>query len=189
MLCKKFLAMKRDWRHNGLEMAEDHVDEHSRMAAEQWPIMDPVIEAITNRISKIGRYFDRTMHQTVATMKLNTSEFRLLITLWKAGPQSPGSLGERLLVSSGVMTNRLDRLEERGFVARRPHPTDRRGVLVELTDAGKEALDTLIAAQVPTEAAIFADVTPEEREQLNDLLRKVMKAFDPSVPLHPTDGT
>jgi DNA-binding MarR family transcriptional regulator len=183
----KFLAMKRNRRHNGRAMAEDHVDEHARLAAEQWPLVDPAIEAITSRISKIGRYLDRTMHQSVSTLKLNTSEFRLLITLWKAGPQSPGGLGEKLLVSSGVMTNRLDRLEERGFVARRPHATDRRGVVVELTDAGMEALDRLITAQVPTEAAIFSNLSEEERDELNRLLRRVMKAFDPSVPLHPPD--
>ncbi len=160
---------------------KDQVDINAERAAQRWAGIDPAVEAIVNRISKTARYLDRMLGETAAREGLNASEYRLLVTLWKSGPTSPGDLGKRLLVSSGVMTNRLDRLEERGFVARAPHPSDRRGILVSLTDTGLEVLSRMIERQARRETELLAALQPDERAELNALLRRLMTSFDPTI--------
>jgi DNA-binding MarR family transcriptional regulator len=76
------------------------------------------------------------------------------------------------------MTSRLDRLEEAGFVKRRPAPDDRRGVVIELTDAGREMWDRAASVQGRREAFFASALSKEEQRQLNDLLRKLMLAFE-----------
>jgi DNA-binding MarR family transcriptional regulator len=91
---------------------------------------------------------------------------------------SPGQLAKHEELSSGAMTARLDRLEERGFVRRLPDPDDRRGVLVELTKAGLEAYFAAVDVQAAKEQAIAHALTERERAQLNGLLRKLILGFE-----------
>ena len=91
---------------------------------------------------------------------------------------SPGELAGDLELSSGAMTSRLDRLEKEGFVRRLPDPDDRRGVVVELTDEGRKAWDTAASVQGRKEAFFASALTKPEQKQLNDLLRKLMLAFE-----------
>ena len=81
------------------------------------------------------------------------------------------------MISSGGMTNRLDRLERAGFVARHPDPSDRRGKLIALTDAGKQVIDTTIGRHVANEVRLLSVLSPTEQEQLNQLLRKLIAAL------------
>ena len=78
------------------------------------------------------------------------------------------------------MTNRLDRLEEAGLVRRVPDPSDRRSVLVALTDAGLAQVERAVEAHVPNEAALVARLAPEERDALAALLRRFLVEFEPS---------
>ncbi len=113
--------------------------------------------------------------------QLEAWEFDVLAALRRAGAPyelSPGVLLTRTLVTSGTMTNRIDRLESRGLVARRAAPSDRRGVLVRLTDAGRAAVDDALAELLEHERAILTDLKPEEGEQLADLLRILVSPFD-----------
>lgn len=88
-----------------------------------------------------------------------------------------------LALSTGAMTNRLDRLEEAGFVARERDPDDRRGVVVRLTDAGRSAADGAVAEIAAGEQRWLSALTPKEKRALNDLLRTLMLASEegPSV--------
>ena len=75
------------------------------------------------------------------------------------------------------MTNRLDNMERRGLIRRLDDPDDRRGVIVELTDEGKDLWDRAVGAQAEKEAIIASAIDERERRQLNDLLRRLMNAF------------
>src|SRR2546430_11237654 len=92
--------------------------------------------------------------------------------------KSVGALSKRAELSSGAMTNRLDRLEEAGLVKRIPDPDDRRGVLVELTKQGEEAWEKALGAQAANESLIADALTKDEQRELNGLLRRLMREFD-----------
>ena len=91
---------------------------------------------------------------------------------------SPGALLTQTLVTSGTMTNRIDRLAERGLVVRRPAPDDRRGVIVELTDLGRRGVDAAMADLLEAERRLLGALEPSERETLADLLRRLTSPFD-----------
>jgi DNA-binding MarR family transcriptional regulator len=76
------------------------------------------------------------------------------------------------------MTNRVDKLSARGLVERGPDPTDRRGVLVRLTDVGRITVDSAMADLLSTERALLAGLTPRDRRELASLLRSVVAPFD-----------
>jgi DNA-binding MarR family transcriptional regulator len=91
---------------------------------------------------------------------------------------SPGDLSSDLDLSSGAMTSRLDKLETRGLIRRLPDPDDRRGVLLELTDAGDAAWTESTNAQARREALLAGALTKAEQKQLNGLLRKLSLQFE-----------
>ena len=120
----------------------------------------------------IGRRLRRSMEATLAEHGLTNPDWQVLTSLRldPAHRSSPGELAGELELSSGAMTSRLDRLEEAGLVRRLPDPDDRRGVVVELTDAGREAWDTAASVQGRQEAFIASALTKSEQQELNDLL-------------------
>ena len=82
------------------------------------------------------------------------------------------------MVTSGTMTNRVDRLASRGFVARRRHAGDRRGVIVMLTDKGKRVVDAAFEALLSRERALLADLSATDQTRLAGLLRRLVAPFD-----------
>ena len=100
---------------------------------------------------------------------------------------SPGELASNLDLSSGAMTSRLDRLEDAGLVRRLPDPDDRRGVVVELTEKGRDAWDTSANVQGRREAFFARTLTKPEQKQLNMLLRKLLLGLNeiPALPAPP----
>lgn len=112
---------------------------------------------------------------------LNRGEFDVLATLRRSGPPhalTPTVLYGALMVSSGGMTNRIDRLERLGLVARRPHPQDRRGTLVGLTPAGLALIDRLVDRHVTVQTAVLAPLTAAEQDQLSILLGKLLAGLE-----------
>jgi len=106
---------------------------------------------------------------------LHYGEFDVLATLRRAGAPhalSPTALYEAAMISSGGMTNRLDRLERAGLIERKPNPEDRRGILVALTEAGFTLIDGLMTAHVENEKTALATLSRDEQEQLDRLLGK-----------------
>ena len=100
-------------------------------------------------------------------------------------------LAADLQLSSGAMTNRLDRLEKAGLIRRLPDPSDRRGTLVEPTEAGHAAWDAAVGEQAVREKAITSVLSDAERSELHRLLRNLMRAFPDSghgVRVRPTPG-
>jgi DNA-binding MarR family transcriptional regulator len=161
--------------------AQDEID---RMVA-SWelevPGVDLEIEAAVQRINWIFRRIRRRMDETLGDHQLSYEEWGLLGHLKRSGPpytSTPGKLAQLQGLSSGAMTNRLDRLEKAGLIRRRPDPNDRRSLHVELTDKGQEVWLDTVHAQAAKEAAIGAALNDRELAQLNNLLRKVLSEFE-----------
>jgi DNA-binding MarR family transcriptional regulator len=139
---------------------------------------------MTARISRIGLHIARAQEEAFGGLGLNRGEVGVLGALLLAGHRgqlSPTQLFKGLMLSSAGITSRLDRLERRGYVKRIRHPTDRRGVLVELTDAGRMALESAIDRDAESEAQILAGLTGDDRRTLATLLRKLLSKLEPAV--------
>jgi DNA-binding MarR family transcriptional regulator len=148
------------------------------------PGLDRLTEGIVERVDLLARYFNHSMETTLAEFGLDRRTHRVLGRLRYQGPPyrlSAGQLAEGMGLSSGAMTNRLDRLETAGLVRRLPDPDDRRGVLVEPTKAGHAAWDRATDTQARREALIASALSDEEKEQLHALLRRLMRAFPDEV--------
>jgi DNA-binding MarR family transcriptional regulator len=145
------------------------------------PDLDLATEGIVERIQKLNKHLGRAMNETLAEFSLDRGEWWLLGALRKSGPpyrRSPGHLAEDLGLSSGAMTNRLDRLEQAGLLRRLPDPSDRRSLHVELTEAGWQRWQDSVGVQAQKEAMVASALTPKEKEQLNSLLRRLMRGFE-----------
>ena len=160
----------------------DHVDRWLENAwLEEIPNLDFAVEGIVDRMNGLSRRFKRSLNDTLAEHGLAWEEWEVLGALRRAGPpfqRSAGELAEISELSSGAMTNRLDRLEKAGLVKRLADPNDRRGVLVELTKAGQKAWLESTGAEAAREALIAAALTDREKLQLNRLLRRLMLEFE-----------
>jgi DNA-binding MarR family transcriptional regulator len=163
---------------------DDYVDRMLAVWVREIPGLDRLTEGIVERIGILDRYLDHSMETTLAEFGLDRRTHRVLARLRYEGPPyrlSAGQLAEGMGLSSGAMTNRLDRLEEAGLVRRLPDPDDRRGVLVEPTEAGHAAWDRATDTQAGKEALIASALTEKEKEQLHGLLRRLMRAFPREV--------
>lgn len=160
----------------------DHVDRWlEEVRAELPPELDLTVEGMVDRILGIGRRLQKLLDETLAGHGLSHGEWKVLSSLhWAGSPyrRSAGELARIADLSSGAMTNRLDRLEEAGLVRRLRDPDDRRGVLVELTDEGRALWKDAIGAQAEKEALFASALTKPEQEQLNGLLRRLMLEFE-----------
>ena len=159
----------------------DSVDRFLESWEEDVPELDLAVEGIVDRILTLTKYLKRSADETFAEFGLNHGEWKVLLALRRSGApyrRSPGWLAEHLSLSSGAMTNRLDRLEEAGLVRRLPDPDDRRALKVELTDEGHRVWRDAIGAQAIKEASIASELDAEEKQQLTALLRKLMLSFE-----------
>jgi DNA-binding MarR family transcriptional regulator len=159
----------------------DLVDRKLEVWARELPELDLATEGIVERIQKLERYLRRSMDETLATSGLSFGEWRLLGALRYAGPpyrRTPGQLSEDLGLSSGAMTNRLDRLESAGLIRRLPDPDDRRSLQIELTDGGWKAWQDSVGVQAAKEQLVASALSSDEKEQLNTLLRRLLVSFE-----------
>lgn len=158
------------------ENERDHVDRFLEEHADALVGIDMRVEGIVDRIGGIERRLKHALTETLEEFGLSVGEWKVLTSLrWDpAHRRSPGDLAKAHELSSGAMTNRLDRLEGAGLVRRLPDPDDRRGVHVELTEEGLRTWQQSVVAQAEKEAIVAAALTPDEMDQLNTLLRRVM---------------
>ena len=160
----------------------DHVDEFLESIRSELPDIDLAVEGIVDRIMGLSRRIKRMMEDTLAEHDLSWGEWKALgFLLRRCGPSyrcSPGRLAEHLELSSGAMTNRLDRLEYAGLIRRLRDPSDRRGIHVELTDAGRTAYERATSNQAAKEALVASTLNAREKDQLNALLRRMMITFE-----------
>lgn len=159
----------------------DEVDRIVAAWRRERPDLDVAPLAVLSRVSRLARHLDIARRTAFAAHELETWEFDVLSALRRAGQPyelSPGALLTQTLVTSGTMTNRIDRLEQRGLVLRRPTPHDRRGVLVHLTEAGRARVDAAITDLLAEEHELLGELTADSRAQLADLLRVLLSPFE-----------
>ncbi|WP_122816379.1 MarR family winged helix-turn-helix transcriptional regulator [Nocardioides pantholopis] len=158
----------------------DDVDELVEAWARERADLDLAPIAVFSRISRLARHLDLARRAAFTEHGIELWEFDVLAALRRAGAPyelSPGRLLRETLVTSGTMTNRVDRLAARGFVERYPDPADRRGVIVRLTTEGKTAVDGAFTALVEAEKGFLSPLPPAERDQLADLLSALLQPF------------
>jgi DNA-binding MarR family transcriptional regulator len=159
---------------------EDEVDRLVASWRRERPDLDVSPMEVLSRVTRLARHLDRARRQAFAAHDLESWEFDVLAALRRSGPPyrlSPGRLLRETLVTSGTMTNRVDRLAARGYVERYPDPADRRGVLVRLTREGKAAVDAAFEALLEAEAVLLADLSDRDRTRLASLLRTLLAPF------------
>jgi len=151
-------------------------------AIEQWarerPDLPALPMAVLGRLSEAAERVMRDhLNPLFADAGLQPGEFDVLATLRRSGDPymlSPTRLYKAAMISSGGMTNRLDRLERAGLIERRPDPNDRRGKVIALTAAGRRVVDETITRHVANEEQLLSVLTTAEQEKLDALLRKLI---------------
>ena len=166
----------------------DEVDELVAGWRAQRPDLDAEPMQVLSRVSRLARHLDIARRGAFASHGLETWEFDVLSALRRAGPPfqlTPGALLRATLVTSGTMTNRIDRLAEARLVRREPDPRDRRGVLVTLSEQGKAAVDAALTDLLDREQALLTGLDAGERTTLAGLLRRLLAPFDAPQPPAP----
>jgi DNA-binding MarR family transcriptional regulator len=160
---------------------EDEVDRLIEAWRRERPDLDVAPMEVLSRVSRLARHLDRARSQAFDTHGLESWEFDVLAALRRAGAPyqlSPGKLLKETLVTSGTMTNRVDRLAARGLVERLPDPTDRRGVLVQLTTTGRDAVDAAMADLLTHERALLGSLSERDQQRIARVLRELVRPFD-----------
>ena len=159
----------------------DEVDDLVAAWQAQRPDLDVEPLQVLSRVSRLARHLDRARRDAFASHGLEPWEFDVLSALRRQGPPyqlSPGALLHITLVTSGTMTNRIDRLEQAGLVARRPDPQDKRGVLVRLTAEGTNRVDDALADLLTSERAFLHPIPEDSRRALAGLLHDLLAPLD-----------
>ena len=160
------------------------MDQVDRILA-QWqaerPDLDVAPMGTIGRMKRLTAHLAQGMERVFAEHGLNAASFDVLATLRRAGSPyalTPSELIDWTMVTSGTMTNRLDRLEEAGFITRRRNPEDGRGFVVGLTEKGRKLIDKTVTAHVENQHAMVEVLSDNERKTLDKLLGKWLGAFE-----------
>lgn len=168
---------------------DDEVDRLVVAWQAERPDLDVEPLHVLSRVSRLARHLDRARRAVFLAHDLESWEFDVLTALRRAGRPyqlSPGRLLRATLVTSGTMTNRIDRLAAAGLVERHPDPQDKRGVQVRLTDAGRSRVDAAFADLLDRERELLDGLSPAEQRQLARLLRTLLVPFDAVTDPFPT---
>ncbi|GAB3136951.1 MarR family winged helix-turn-helix transcriptional regulator [Marisediminicola antarctica] len=159
----------------------DEVDRIVGAWSRERPDLDFAPMQVLSRVGRLAKHLDRARRTAFEASGLDYWEFDVLSALRRAGEPyqlSPKALLLQTLVSSGTMTNRIDRLVHRELVERRTDPHDGRGILVVLTIEGLARVDAAISTLLTSEAEVLDNLSPTEQERLAGLLRKLSLDFD-----------
>lgn len=155
------------------------------LARQQWqhecPELDASAMSLFGRLAEASEMVNR-LHLAPLNKEheLQRGEFDVLATLRRSGKPyalSPTKLYRSMMISSGGMTNRLDRLEKAGLVRRRPSSDDRRAVIVELTDSGFSKIDTMLKDHLSGQEKLLKCMDSEQREAIDGLLAKLIESM------------
>jgi DNA-binding MarR family transcriptional regulator len=163
---------------------EDEVDRITRAWRRERPDLDVSPLEVLSRVTRLARHLDRDRAAAFAEHDLEPWEFDVLAALRRSGPPyqlSPTQLITQTMVTSGTMTNRIDRLEERALVTRQPDPTDGRGVNVKITAKGRTVVDAALVDLLQREGQLLNQLDPARRRELASLLRRLVAPFDADV--------
>jgi len=159
----------------------DKIDKIITQWHKERPDLDVTSMALIGRFKRISQYLTQEMTNTFSKHGLNLANFDVLATLRRSGPSyalSPNDLIGSTMVTSGTMTNRIDQLVKAGLVERIKNPDDGRSVIVSLTRAGFDVIDSALTAHVDTQTMLTSGLSQDEQKQLNALLKKFLKCFE-----------
>ena len=159
----------------------DEVDRIVDAWSRERPDLDFSPLQVLSRVGRLARHLERARRTAFAASDLELWEFDVLSALRRAGKPyqlSPRALLQQTLVSSGTMTNRIDRLVTRKLVERRTDPNDGRGILVVMTPEGRERVDAAIRTLLAAESELLDRLSAPDQERLSSLLRKLSLDFD-----------
>ncbi|WP_446211319.1 MarR family winged helix-turn-helix transcriptional regulator [Micromonospora sp. IBSANI012] len=177
--------MSEEWKgdvgHNPGVTDRDDVD----LIVEQWRReragMRPEPMAVFGRIYRLARIVGDAQERVYADWGIGRGEFDVLAALRRSGEPytlAPKELTAALMLTSGGMTGRLDRLERAGLLRRAPDPADRRGLRVTLTDTGRRAVEEAAEAGLAVQRRILDALPPADQARLGDLLRVLLAAAE-----------
>ncbi|MDB5063895.1 MAG: MarR family transcriptional regulator [Chloroflexi bacterium] len=168
-------------------MTEDAIDRIVQEWNRERPELDVSPTHVLQRITRLYLLQSASFAEVFGRYGLTFGEYEVLAALVRSGPphrMKPSELVDAVVLSSGAMTNRIDRVETAGLVERLPDPDDRRGTLVALTEKGRQAVDEAVRAHVANEEQLLSALSADERRQLADLLRTLLVS-EPFVTLGP----
>lgn len=155
----------------------------------QWtaecPNQDFAAMAVVTRVFRLNAFATRNVNRSFRRHQLHQGEFDVLATLYRTGAPhalNPQKLVEALLLTSGAMTNRLDRLEQAGLLVRNPNPDDRRGIIVSLTPDGLRVIKQVLKDYLKDLGELLDPLSAAERKQLAGLLKKLLIKHDQETP-------
>ena len=155
------------------------------LVVEQWhkekPQLDTTSMALIGRLLRISKHIETRITQCHKNFSLTLGEFDVLAALRRSANKScltPSELSDALLLTSGAMTNRLDKLSEKGFVSRCHSKEDRRSVTVALTDQGRALIDKAIEVHVSVLEELTKSLSVEDKTLLNGTLNKWLGQFE-----------
>lgn len=157
----------------------DDLDKIQAQWRKQRPDLNTDPMALIGRLLRVSHFMSQEMAKTFALYGLNGASFDVLATLLRAGPPhalSPNELLQTMMITSGTMTNRIDRLEKAGLVERVSSSEDKRSVSITLTRKGKTLTDDMMQAHVDKQRDLVSKLKPAEQKQLNLLLKKYLQA-------------
>jgi DNA-binding MarR family transcriptional regulator len=160
---------------------EDHVDRLRRQWALELPDLDTEPMAILGRAFRLSNLVRPSIEATFADFGLDRGEFDVIATLRRSGPpylMTPTEMYSALMISSGGLTHRLDRLEKAGLIRREKSPRDGRSVLVALTEVGAALAEKAFRTDMASEASFLQVLDGKERETLAALLRKLIAGIE-----------
>ena len=165
---------------------DQHTKDGVDLILDQWagerPDLDVAPMGVVGRISRLSRIFEREIQEVFSSFGLHRGEFDVLATLRRVGDPyqlNPSELSKTLMVTSGGMTNRLDRLEKAELIVRQPDPQDRRGSRVGLSKKGLELVDEIVSEHVDNERRLLGALEGTEQDRLASLLRKLLLSLEP----------
>ena len=162
-----------------MQHAPDQIDRIVALWNEVRPDLDTSATQVIGRIVRMEYFITRRVLQDLARHNLNVGEFDVLAALRRGGEPyqlSPNQLQGMVLISSGALTNRINRLEEAALVSRSPDPDDRRGVIVTLTPKGLQVIEDAAGHHLAAEAELIEMLDADERQILSRLLKKMLQA-------------
>lgn len=155
----------------------------------QWstecPTQDFAAMAVITRVFRLNAFATRNVNRSFRRHNLHQGEFDVLATLYRTGAphaMNPQKLVDALLLTSGAMTNRLDRLEQAGLLVRNPNPDDRRGIIVSLTAEGLRVIKLVLKDYLTDLGELLDPLSVAERKQLAGLLKKLLLKHDQETP-------
>jgi DNA-binding MarR family transcriptional regulator len=160
---------------------EDHIEETITAWRRERPGLDLSGMAVVARLLRVAHRFEEAQDAFFSALGLKPGWLDVLAALRRAGDPyrlTPTRLSIEALISTAGMTNRLDRLEQAGLVCRLPDPDDRRGILVELTEEGRELVDAAVDAHRGLSKRLLGSLDARERDDLDRLLRKLLAPLD-----------